>query len=212
MILTGTGLISLLLAGCLATLGTAASGQPAPSSPSETVETLILRASSAEQACRTNEAIEVYERLLNRDTTYEAIVAPRLVNLYIACGQALPALTWASRVSRRHPEQKAYLAAVYARLGQMKESELVLREALRDTRAPHQRITLLWQLADVQESQGDSGAALATLSAAQNTAPDNRLRETSAQRLDALRRRNTAARATRSHNLGETKVEVTPCE
>jgi len=212
MILTGTGLTSLLLAGCLTALGTAAFGQAATSSPGETAETLIRRASSAEKACRTNEAIEAYERLLYRDTTYEAIVAPRLVNLYIACGQALPALTWASRVSRRHPEQKAYLAAVYARLGQMKESELVLREALRDTRAPHQRITLLWQLADVQESQGDSGAALATLSAAQNTAPDNRLRETSAQRLDALRRRNTAARATRSHNLGETKVEVTPCE
>ena len=212
MILTGTGLASLLLAGCLAALGTAASGQTASSSPSETVETLIRRASSAEQACRTNEAIEAYERLLYRDTTYEAIVAPRLVNLYIGCGQALPALTWAARVSRRHPEQKAYLAAVYARLGQMKESELVLHEALRDNRAPHQRVTLLWQLADVQESQGNSEAALATLTAAQNASPDNRLRETSVQRLDALRRRNTAARATRSHNLGETKVEVTPCE
>ena len=212
MILTGTELIALLLAGCLATLGTAASGQTAPSSSSETVETLIRRASSAEQACRTNEAIEAYERLLNRDTAYEAIVAPRLVNLYIGCGQALPALTWAARVSRRHPEQKAYLAAVYARLGQMKESELVLREALRDTRAPHRRVTLLWQLADVQESQGDSGDALATLTAAQNAAPDNRLRETSAQRRDALRRRDTAAKATRSHNPGEPKVEATPCE
>ena len=212
MTLTGTEFIALLLAGCLAALGTAASGQTASSSPGETVETLIRRASSAEQACRTNEAIDAYERLLYRDTTYEAIVAPRLVNLYIGCGQALPALTWAARVSRSHPEQKAYLAAVYARLGQLKESELVLREALRDTRAPHRRVTLLWQLADVQESQGNSGAAFATLTAAQSASPDNRLRETSAQRRDALRRRDTAAKATRSRHLGEPKVEATPCE
>ena len=195
MLRIGTRLNISGLAWCLLVLGSSPRCCAAEAGAGETAEALMLRAATAESGRRSAEAIAAYESLLRRDTSFEAVVAPRLVNLYAGGGQAAPALSWAVRVARRMPEPKPYLAGVHARLGQWKESELLLRQALRETRDPGKRQPLLWQLADVQEGQNDGEAALATLTGAREAAPDAELRKTSAQRLDALRRRLAASQA-----------------
>jgi len=194
MKLNGIRLFTCALAGSLLAVGTVAYGR-ADTPPPETTEALMRRATAAERAHRTAEAASAYESLLRRDTAFETVVAPRLVTLYADSGQTAQALSWAVRVSRRQPDPKAYLAGVYARLGQWKESELLLRQAAQGEPDPRKRTALQWQLAEAQERQGDGAAALATLAGARDAAADDALQKTSVQRLDALRRRLAAAQA-----------------
>jgi tetratricopeptide (TPR) repeat protein len=179
-------------------------GQP------ETPEAVMRRAVSAEREGRTNEAVCAYERLLAYDTAYESVVTPRLISLYSGSGNAAQALAWAARAARRQPRPKAYLSGVYALLGQLTESELLLREAVLDEREPLQRAPLLWQLAEIQERQGKGEAALATLVQACAAATDERLRATAAQRLAALRSRLEAARPARPAASSQPMAEDTP--
>ena len=153
----------------------------------ETPDALIRRAAAAEQAGLTNEAVTAYESLLRQDATFETVVGQRLVDLYIGKGQASEALARAARVARRPPAPHAFLAGVYSRLNMNKEAELLLKKAVAEERSPHTRVTLQWQLADIQARQGDTAAAMATLADARDKAPADALRQTSAQRLDALR-------------------------
>ena len=198
------------LAGCLLALVTAVPGRAETPRAEETAEALMRRATAAERDRRTADATAAYESLLRRDTAFEAVVAPRLVALYADSGQTAQALSWAVRVSRRQPDPKAYLAGVYARLGQWKESELLLRQAVHDERDTRKRVTLQWQLADAQERQGNGDAALVTLASTRDAAPDEKLQQTSVQRLDALRRRLAAAQPKQPSAHGKTKAEDTP--
>ncbi len=191
---TGTRLRANAWVWCLMALGPAAFCRADAAGLPEAAEAAMRRAASAESAGRTNEAVCAYERLLACDTSCESVVAPRLAQLYAGSGNAAQALAWAARAARRHPSPKAYLAGIYALLGQLAESELLLREAVRDERDPLRRTPLLWQLADIQERLGEGDAALATLAQARGAADDERLRTTSAQRLDAMRSRLAAAR------------------
>lgn len=202
-----TRLMTSGLAGCLMALGTTVFSRAEEPRADETAAALMRRASAAENAQRTNEAAAAYERLLRLDTAFEAVVAPRLVTLYVGSGQEAPALAWAARAARRSPDPKAYLAGVHARLGQWKEAELLLRQAVREVRDPRKRVALLWQLADAQERQGESKAALATLTDARDATADEALQKTSAQRLDALHRRFAAAQTNQPHTRGTPPAE-----
>jgi tetratricopeptide (TPR) repeat protein len=210
MKLKGIRLFTCGLASSLLALGTVVSGRAETPRAEETAEAMMRRATAAERAQRTAEAAAAYESLLRRDTAFEAVVSPRLVTLYADSGQTAQALSWAVRVSRRQPDPKAYLAGVYARLGQWKESELLLRQAAQGERDPRKRAALQWQLADIQERLGDGPAALATLAGTRDAAPDEEFQRTSVQRLDALRRRLAAAPAKPPPSRCKTKAEDTP--
>ena len=158
----------------------------------------LQQAVAAEQAGRAEAAAAAYEALLESDTTLETAVAPRLVALHADLGHPAQALAWAVRVARRHPDPAAYLAGVHARLGQFKEAELTLREALRGETGADRRATLLWQLAEAQERLGDTDAARDSLAQARDLLPDGPRRATSDRRLDALRHRIRAAERKRS--------------
>jgi len=189
MILSTIKLTKRNLILCLAVLWACAGVSAEKQSTTESVGDLMRSGVSAENSHRTADAAAAYEKLLQRDTTFEATVAPRLVNLYLSMNQSAPALSWATRVARRHPAPKAYLAGVYARLGQHKEAELMLRQAICNTPAAAQRVPLQWQLAEAQEHQGEEKAAEATLEQAYSSAKNNDLQKTSAQLLTALRKR-----------------------
>jgi len=195
MILSTIKLARQNLMVCLAVLWACGSVSAEKQSAAESVRDLMRRGVSAENSHRTANAAEAYEKLLQRDTTFEATVAPRLVNLYLSMNQPAPALSWATRIARRHPAPKAYLAGVYARMGQHKEAELMLRQAIRNTPAAAQRVPLQWQLAEAQEHLGEEETAKATLEKACRATENNDLRKTSAQRLTALRKRLAARHA-----------------
>lgn len=198
------------LTGCLLGPGPVAPARAAEPLCGVSATGLLSRATLAEGAGRAADAIAAYEELLRRDRSCEGVIAPRLVLLYADGGQAVQALSWAVRVARRMPVPNAYLAAVHARLGQWRESELLLRQALREEPEPRGRLSLLWQLADVQERLGDAEGALATLAGAREAAPDEESRRTSMQRRDALQRRLPAAQMQSATGRGGRKAEDTP--
>jgi len=175
-------------------LGASALAASGADGQAEAADATMRRAASAERAGRTNEAVSAYVSLLARDTACEAVVAPRLVSLYAGSGDSAQALAWAARAARGQPCPKAYLAGVYALIGQLAEAEFLLRDALRDERDPYRRTPLLWQLAEVQERQGRNEAARATLDLAHDASNDERLRQTTEQRLAALANRMDASR------------------
>lgn len=198
------------LGWCLLALGGASFSAVPETKVAETSQAIMRRGTEADRAGRAVEAIAAYEALLRNDTRFEAVVAPRLVKLYSDRGQAADALAWAARVARRQPAPKAYLAGIYERLGQKQEAELLLRQAISEERAPAQRVPLLWQLADVQEGQGDRDAARATLAGICETIQDAALKRTTIQRLEALRERCAEPRQNQAKPCGRSKSEVNP--
>jgi len=198
------------LAWCMAALWIGSDCRAAESRSEDTTAELMRLGTVSERAGRPAEAATAYEKLLLRDTSYETVLAPRLVGLYIASKQPAPALSWAGRVARHHPAPQAYLAGIHAQMGQWKEAESLLRQALGATAEPRKRLPLLWQLADVQEGQGDYTAAQATLAGVCGIAQDDAFRETATQRLNALQRRFAAAQTNRPQVRAESKTEARP--
>ncbi|MDX9866533.1 MAG: hypothetical protein RBT78_01280 [Kiritimatiellia bacterium] len=184
--------IRLALAGCLAATAFAASAQNGVRENGETPEALARRAAAAERACRTNEAISLYERLIGRDASREPLAVARLAELHAGRGDAREALAWAARAAARHPAPQAYQAGVLTRLGQLSEADLLLREALARETEPRRRVPLLWQQAEVQERLGQTAAALSTLRAARGLVEDPATRGVTDRRLAELERRAAA--------------------
>jgi tetratricopeptide (TPR) repeat protein len=159
---------------------------------------LRARAVTAEREGRRAEAAAAYEELLRLDETSAGVVAPRLVDLYVAEGRPVPALAWAFRVAPKQPDAQAYLAGVYARLGQWTEAALLLGPAAREATNAARRVSLLWQLAEAQTGGGRAREAVATLESAAQAADANAvLRRATERRLVALRARVAADRAAR---------------
>lgn len=198
------------LGWCLLALGAACFSAKAETNAVGISQALMRRGTEADRAGRAVEAIAAYEALLRNDSRFESVVAPRLVKLYGDRGQAADALAWAARVARRQPAPKAYLAGIYQRLGQKQEAELLLRQAISESRTPDQRVPLFWQLADLQESMGEKDAACETLTVTCDTAHEAALKKTSRQRLDALRKRCAQPRPDETVPCSRSKVEVKP--
>lgn len=177
---------TLAAAACL-TL--AAAGPAAVSDQARPGTELARRAMDAERQGRPGDAIRAYEELLRHDPSFGNVAAHRLVELYTAARQAPQALAWARKVAPGRPDPQAYLAGVYAGLGQWKDAEMLLRQAVAAASGCEKLTPLLWQLADVQERQGETGAALATLAAACSDTRDESLRKTSLARLAQLQER-----------------------
>ena len=205
----GTRLCLMRVTQCLAALWLGGACRAEEPLCADDAADLMRRGAGLERAGKAREAAAAYEQLLQRDTSGEAIVAPRLVDLYIAQDRPDAALAWAKRVASRSPEPQAYLAGVYARLRQWKESELILRRAL--AAAPSERrLPLLWQLAEAQEGQGDVEAALATLAQARDAVQDAALRETASLRLAALQRKTRPSSTNRPPQGAKPTKEAQP--
>jgi len=210
IILSAIKLAQRNLIVCLTVLWACGSLSAEKQSPTESVGDLMRRGVSAENSHRMDDAAAAYEKLLQHDTTFEATVAPRLVNVYLSMNRPAPALSWATRVARHHPDPKAYLAGVYSRLDQHKEAELLLLQALREAGDPIRRVPLLWQLAETQESQGDSQSAMTTLADARDATKDAGLQQTSTLRIKALRQRLANAHAQQAHAGNQRQAEDRP--
>lgn len=169
------------------------------------VAELARRAMDAEQAGRPDEAIRAYEELLRQDLSFESVASARLVELYTAAGRAPQALAWARKAAAGRPDPQAYLAGVYAGLGQLKEAEILLRQTISHTADTEKLTPLLWQLADVQERQGETAAALATLASACARSLHPGQKSTSRQRLVVLQERLKAEAAVKDKG-------AQPCE
>lgn len=181
---------AFLLSAAVALSAAAGSVQPVDT---ETAAALRCRADQAERAGQTNVALQAYARLVERDPSCAQPVMLRLVDLYVANGEAAPALAWAARAAERQPAPQAYLAEVHARLGQLKEAELILCAAVREERDARRSVPLFWQLAEIQVRRGDLQAGAATLVSARESAPDDASKAQCDGRLAALRRRADAA-------------------
>ncbi len=109
------------------------------------------------------EAAGTYEQIIKADPTARAVLAPRLVDLYIDSKQLPKAMTWTREVMKTNPDPQAYLAGVYARIGMTKEARAILAEEIKKAREPRRKMLLNWQLADASEKAGDIEAARAAL-------------------------------------------------
>ena len=134
------------LAGCLCLPG-AGTALWASAPGAETSASALKRlGADEERAGHPAAAADAYAALLRLDASSESLLTLRLVELNIAGGRPAEALAWARRAARRHPTPQAYLAGVYARIGQWKEAELLLRQALAQAAGAQpnaQRLTLL---------------------------------------------------------------------
>jgi len=205
-----TRLKTSCLGCCLLVLGWPSFSAVSEPQAAEAPHALMRRGTEADRCGRSAEAIAAYEALLRNDARFELVVAPRLVTLYCDRGQSAEALAWATRVARSQPVPKAYLAAIYGRLGQSQEAEQLLRQALSEERVPSKRLPLCWQLAEVQEAQKDWDAALATLEGVCETIDDVELKKITVQRLGALRARYSEFRQKQAKPRGTSKPEVKP--
>lgn len=183
-------LSAMLLAAAVALPAAAGSLR---SDDGESSHALRHRADQAERAGQTNDALQAYALLAERDPACAQPVMLRMVDLYVANREAGQALAWAARAAVRQPAPQAYLAEVHARLGQLKEAELLVCEAVRAERDPRRRMPLLWQLAEIQVRRGELQAGAATLASARASASDDAAKAQCEGRLAALRRRAEAA-------------------
>lgn len=205
----GTRQCLMRMTQCLAALWLGAACRAEEPLPADDAAGLMRRGAGLERTGKAREAAAAYEQLLQRDASGEAIVAPRLVNLYIELNRPDAALAWAKRAAARTPEPQAYLAGVYARLHQWKESELLLRHAL-VAAPPERRLPLLWQLAEAQEGLGDVDAAQATLAQARDSAQDEALRKTTSLRLAALQSKTNPSSTNRPPQRAKPTTEAQP--
>jgi hypothetical protein len=180
---------TILLAAALPVLAAPPSPAPAADRP---LDDLRREAAAHERAHRPREAAAAYEAILRRDDGARRVLTQRLVDLYAEAGDPAAALAWARKAMASRPDPEAYLAGVFAKLGQLKESELLLRETLRGDLASARRVPLLWQLAEVSERQGDGAAAVAALETARDAAAGTPQQAAAAARLEALRERTAS--------------------
>ena len=134
-----------------------------PTEMNASPQRLSTLAETYEQSGDLLEAAAVYERLIEQDSTKRIVLAQRLVRIYAKEGQAKKALSWAHVVMERNPEPQAYLAGVYALLGNLGDAQNILEHQLAERKEPLQKLTLSWQLADVYEKQNNIHAAEKTL-------------------------------------------------
>lgn len=166
-------------------LGYVLSAEQAVGDGSET-EALRARAERLAASGAWSSAIAAYEDLARQDASQRRVLAPLIVRLALKAGAAGKALPWAKEVAQEHPRPQAYLAGVYAELGQLDEAARLLDEALVSAVSPRERVELLWQTAEVKAKQGRRDDAEAALRQALQEAKGTADEPAAARRLDAL--------------------------
>jgi tetratricopeptide (TPR) repeat protein len=142
-------------------------------------------AAQLDQAGATAEAAATYEEMARREPEQAAVVAPRLVSLYVALGRPDDALRWAQQHAGRTPDPTAYLAGVYTDLGEYDHALRLLRPTLVEPQELQVTLARYWQVADIQMAAGHRQEALATLEAAARLATGSPHEATATRRLSA---------------------------
>lgn len=153
-------MFGVLMGGAL--LPMAAAGQSAAGPTGS----LRRAAAQLDQAGADAEAAATYEELVRREPQQDAVVAPRLVTLYTALGRRDDALRWAHRQAPRTPDATAYLAGVYASLGEYEEALRLLAPPWEVAQDLQLTLARYWQVADIQMAAGRRKESLATLATA----------------------------------------------
>jgi tetratricopeptide (TPR) repeat protein len=140
-------------------------------------------AAKLERAGKRLEAIAAYEQLAKEKPASRKILARKLAILHAEAGNRAKALGWAKEVTKKHPDPQAYLAEIHARLGNHKAADAILQEEISNAKDLRRKVTLLWQLADLQECQGLLKEAEKTLATALASAEGRPEEETASRRL-----------------------------
>ncbi|WP_136077597.1 tetratricopeptide repeat protein [Pontiella desulfatans] len=132
-------------------------------------------------------AAQIYEQIALDDASSRKVLAIRLVKIYASEGQKDNALKWAKSVIEDHPDPQAYMAGVYAMLGECSKAINILEKEIAKTKDPDRTLTLYWQLANVHEQNNDPEKTEKALSAAVFAAKGTRLEATAQRQLDRFR-------------------------
>ena len=132
-------------------IGTAVTAEPSSD--------LAEQALSLERAGLLKDAAVVYEKIAATQPANRKVVAARLVQAYVQLKEPGKAIEWARQVMLTHPDPQAYLAGVYARVGEHRAALDILEKELAATNAPAREIALCWQAADVYEMTHQPQAA-----------------------------------------------------
>lgn len=207
------GIAVLALAGALRAAQTNA---PAPVDKTQEVEKLMRTADGLQQAGDGLKAARLYELIAKRYPGYRSSVAGRVCRLYAENGVTNAALAWASEVMRVHPDPQVFLAGIQIALKNYEAAVGIFERQLAVAPTPQRRISLLWQLADLREKQGEFGKAGQALAGAVNAATSAAERDAAQRRLEKFMEaqkvaaataaaRKTAAAATNSPALPSTR-------
>lgn len=103
-------------------------------------------AESYARARQFDEAAATYEKLAEVEPGARGVIGPLLVQLYIQEHKPAPALRWAEQVMTNTPDPRAYLAGVYAQMGNVKEARAILEFEQSRTNSPYRSDLLQRQL------------------------------------------------------------------
>ena len=175
----------------LVSLAQAAETSVPPTSPKPAIRRPLPSpqeaAAAHERAGRKREAAAVYEAMVRTNTAARKVLSHRLVTLYAEAGETNKAVAWAREVMRDNPDPKAYLAAVYGRLGQWKDAQEILEREIASNTNTTRAVTLRWQLAEACEKDGDAVKARKILNEASGLAKGTPMEATTQRRLKALK-------------------------
>jgi tetratricopeptide (TPR) repeat protein len=122
-----------------------------------------------------------------------AVVAGELVKLYAKAGESENALTWARVVMEKNPDPQAYLAGVYAMLGQFADARTILEPEIAAATNAQREVTLCWQAADVCEADGDIAEARKFLRQAADLSVGGPYETTARKRLESFSEKHPAS-------------------
>lgn len=162
-----------------------ARGGPAPASLR--ADDIRSQAMAREQAGQPREAATLYESVIASDPAARPLLLPRIARLYAEAGATNKALDCARLAMASNPDPQAYLAGIHALLGDFAQARSIIERELAADPAPPRRLTLLWQLADVCERQGDLKAAESALGAALTACAGTPDEPAARRRLDRFR-------------------------
>lgn len=143
------------------------------------------------------QAAEAYEQVVRMEPLARVQLAPVLARLYAETKTPDQALGWAKVAMERSPDPRAYLAGIHQTLGQKVQAESILAGELAKTNAPPRTVSLSKQLADLQLSQGETNAAIATLEKAVQAVTGSPEAARAKMRLQMLKRRSEPHRGSR---------------
>jgi tetratricopeptide (TPR) repeat protein len=185
--------VSLIMLPLLASLVSVAETNSVPATPTAAVrrpppgpQQLAL---AHERAGRKHEAAGLYEAIARTNAAARKVLSHRLVTLYVETGETNKALAWANEVMRDNPDPQAYLAGVYARLGQWQAAREILEREIAGTTNATRAVTLRWQLAEVWEKAGNAAEARMALTEAAKVAKGTAMESAAQRQLDVQKKR-----------------------
>jgi uncharacterized protein HemY len=204
------GVAVLALAGAV---NAAQTNAPSPADKTAEVAKLMRMADSYHQAGDSLKAARLYELIAKRYPDTRRSVAGRVCRLYAASGVTNAALAWAAEVMRVHPDPQVFLAGIQVALKNPEAAAGILEQQLAVAPTPQRRISLLWQLGDVREKQGEFEKARQAFAGAVNVATSAAERDAAQRRLEKfaeMQKATAAAAAARKPVAAATNAPARP--